>query len=290
MRTFALTSLVAPTLGMAALLGLSSLPAPAAAEARAATTGPGAAGAAIESPAVAADEHGATFGAIIREALREVEALREELAAVRRRNLELETRHAEDLMTIGVLRATLTSLRAEADRLHGELEASWRWIEELNTTLTQVRADLEATGGGPRTIAARSDGGRPPSEEEEPRAAALAAAGGERERLGSEGDPLTGGADGDTLGADGGGDEAYHAAAAVAVNLRQRPANASDVVAVVHKGHTVEVIGYDKGWLQVEYTDPRSRDDLIGWIYGRFLHRTDAPQAHADASLTQGGS
>ena len=74
---------------------------------------------------------------------------REEVAAARERIAELEAANAEGAATIAQLHAELARSQAEVQWLREELEASWRWIEELNAVLDEGGPGNQVTQEGP---------------------------------------------------------------------------------------------------------------------------------------------
>jgi hypothetical protein len=87
---------------------------------------------------VQALHRGAAAGAPPHEVVVEATAARERIA-------ELEATNAESAATIAQLHAELARSQAEVQWLREELEASWRWIEELNTVLNSGGAGNRLT-------------------------------------------------------------------------------------------------------------------------------------------------
>ncbi len=104
---------------------------------------------------------GAALGAVLDEVEARVQTLRrgavagapprEEVAAARERIAELEAADAEGAAAIARLRAELARSQAEVRWLREELEASWRWIEELNAVLDEGGAGNRFAREGPST-------------------------------------------------------------------------------------------------------------------------------------------
>ncbi len=101
----------------------------------------------------------AALGAVLDEVEARVQTLRrgavagapprEEVAAAGERMAELEAANAEGAATIAQLHAELARSQAEVRWLREELEASWRWIEELNAVLDEGGAGNRFTREGP---------------------------------------------------------------------------------------------------------------------------------------------
>ena len=155
---------------------------------------------------------------------------------------------AESAAIIAQLRAELARSQAEVQWLREELEASWRWIEELNAVLEEGGLGNRVTPEGPspeRSAEARTTPTPTPTPTGE-------------------------------------GEAVYHAATRP-VNLRAGPRNDAEVLTVVGAGELVRGIGRDGGWLRVRYAD-RFATEFTGWVHGRFLTSMAAPTRWADGS------